>query len=80
MDELPGWRREGAALVRDYAFEDFAGALAFVNAVGAIAEREGHHPDVELGWGRVRLRFTTHDAGGLTERDYALARMVDAET
>jgi 4a-hydroxytetrahydrobiopterin dehydratase len=65
----PGWERSGEAVVRLYKKPDFATALAFVVQVGCWAEKHDHHPDVELGWGRVRLLWTTHDAGGVTRLD-----------
>jgi 4a-hydroxytetrahydrobiopterin dehydratase len=75
----PSWRQEGATIVRDREFADFAAALAHVNAVGAVAEERGHHPDVLLhGWNRVRLTVSTHSEGGLTEADFALADALDA--
>ena len=74
----PQWTREEAALVREWVHEDFAAALAFVNAVGALAEEHGHHPDILLhGWNRVRLTLSTHSAGGLTPADEALAAALD---
>jgi len=72
------WSREGDALVRSYRFPDFASALAFTVHVGMVAEKRDHHPDVQLGWGRARLLWTTHDAGGITELDLALAEASDA--
>jgi 4a-hydroxytetrahydrobiopterin dehydratase len=65
------------ALERELAFADFAEALAFVNRVGELAEAENHHPDVEIRWNRVRLRWWTHVAGGITERDHALAALTN---
>jgi 4a-hydroxytetrahydrobiopterin dehydratase len=76
--QLTGWRVEGGHhLTKSYAFEDFATALAFVNRVGEVAERNGHHPDVALGWGRVRLDVWTHKIDGLTESDFVLAAKCD---
>lgn len=74
------WQDDGAALTKDFAFADFPAALAFVNAVGAVAEARNHHPDILLhGWRHVRLTLTTHDAGGaVTDADHALAAAVDA--
>jgi 4a-hydroxytetrahydrobiopterin dehydratase len=74
------WKTEGDALVSDRRFADFATAMAFVNAVGAVAEERNHHPDILLhGWNRVRLTLTTHDAGGtVTDADHALASAIDA--
>jgi 4a-hydroxytetrahydrobiopterin dehydratase len=69
-----GWAREGThAITREFKFEDFASALAFVVRLGCLAEKRDHHPDVELGWGRVKVLWTTHDAGGLTKLDLELA-------
>ena len=61
------------ALQREFSFANFADALAFVNRVGELAEAENHHPDVELGWGRVVLRWRTHSAEAITDRDRELA-------
>jgi len=58
--------------------EDFADSLAFVNAVGALAEDMDHHPDVDIRWNVVTLRLSTHSAGGLTRKDLELARRIDA--
>lgn len=72
------WSREGESLVREWAFADFAAALAFVNAVGEAAERANHHPDIVLhGWNKVRLTLSTHSQGGLTQADFDLARTVE---
>lgn len=71
------WRREGDVLVKVVRRGDFAGALAFVVAVGMRAERADHHPDVDIRWDTVTLRLTTHSAGGLTDRDLALAAEID---
>ena len=75
----PTWKTEGDALVRDLEFPDFARALAFVNAVGGLAEERNHHPDILLhGWNKVRLTLATHDAGGtVTDADHALAEAID---
>ena len=64
-------------LTKTYPFEDFASALAFVNKIGAVAEEQGHHPDVFLAWGRVRLEIFTHKVDGLTESDFILAAKAD---
>jgi 4a-hydroxytetrahydrobiopterin dehydratase len=72
------WEREGDEIVREWKFDDFAAALAFVNRVAEAAEEENHHPDIELhGWNKVRLSMTNHSAGGLTETDFALAGRFD---
>jgi 4a-hydroxytetrahydrobiopterin dehydratase len=64
-------------LEREYRFPDFRTALEFVNRVGAIAESEGHHPDLELAWGRVGVKIFTHKIDGLTESDFVLAAKID---
>ena len=73
------WRREGAEIVRERTFADFRGAMAFANRVADAAEEAGHHPDILAhGYKHVALRLSTHSEGGLTERDFALARTLDA--
>ncbi len=74
--ELPGWRIEGEELVAAWEFPDFGSALAATVRVGMLAERADHHPDLELGWGRLAARLTTHSAGGLTVKDLELARSI----
>jgi 4a-hydroxytetrahydrobiopterin dehydratase len=77
--EDSAWRREGDEIVRDFKFEDFAQAMAFVNRVAEAAEAANHHPDILVhGWNRVRLSVTNHSQGGLTDADFALAKSVDA--
>lgn len=79
LTQVPGWGTEkDHHLVRTYTFPDFAKALAFVNRVGAIAEAEGHHPDIYLAWGMVRVEIWTHKINGLTESDFILAAKIDA--
>lgn len=64
-------------LTKAYTFRNFAEALAFTNTVGAVAEEEGHHPDIHLAWGKVRLDIWTHKVDGLTESDFVLAAKAD---
>ncbi len=71
------WTREGDVLATTVKLHDFAAALAFVNAVGAAAEAANHHPDIDIRWNTVRLALTTHDSGGITLLDLALAGVVD---
>jgi 4a-hydroxytetrahydrobiopterin dehydratase len=72
------WAEVDGALEREFEFADFAEALAFVNRVGELAEAENHHPDVEIHWNRVKLRWWTHVANAITERDRELATRTDA--
>jgi len=75
---LPDWTLREERLSRSFRFPDFQSALDFVNRVGAVAEEQGHHPDIHLGWGRADIETWTHDAGGITEADFALAAKIDA--
>ena len=71
------WAREGDELVTSVTLHDFKAALTFVNAVGEAAEAANHHPDIDIRWNTVNLALTTHDAGGLTRFDLALAAAID---
>jgi 4a-hydroxytetrahydrobiopterin dehydratase len=76
--QLPDWRViEQHHLEKEFLFPDFAAALDFVNHIGALAEREGHHPDLCFGWGRVQVVVYTHKIRGLTESDFVLAAKID---
>jgi 4a-hydroxytetrahydrobiopterin dehydratase len=73
-----GWERVGEdAIAKRFSFPDFGAALGFVVRVGCLAEKKDHHPDVELGWGRARVLWSTHDAGGVTQLDLDAAEAVD---
>jgi len=76
LRRTPGWERAGGELRRTYRFRDFREALAFVNRVGGLAEAAGHHPDIDIRYNAVTLVLTTHDAGGLTSKDFELARAI----
>jgi 4a-hydroxytetrahydrobiopterin dehydratase len=74
----PAWSREGTTrLRRELGFRNFRDAFGFTARVALLAESEGHHPDLELGWGRVAVTLTTHAAGGLTDNDFILAAKID---
>ncbi len=75
---LPAWSSDGKSIRREFRFADFDATMAFVNAVAAIARRRDHHPDLEVGYSRVLVAYTSHDVGGLSERDFASAAEVDA--
>jgi 4a-hydroxytetrahydrobiopterin dehydratase len=78
MTQLDGWAVDGEKkLTKTYTFPDFVQALAFVNRAGAVAEEEGHHPDIFLTWGKVGVELTTHAIGGLSENDFILAAKLD---
>jgi 4a-hydroxytetrahydrobiopterin dehydratase len=78
LTQLPGWKIESGELVRTFEFKDFVAALNFVNQVGKLAEQAGHHPDIDIRYNRVRLALVTHDAGGLTEKDFDLAAKIQS--
>jgi 4a-hydroxytetrahydrobiopterin dehydratase len=71
------WTRQGDELTTTVKLHDFAAALEFVNAVGAVAEAANHHPDIDIRWNKVRLVLSTHDSGGITLLDLALAGAID---
>ncbi len=77
---VPDWKKNGATIARTYQFKDFPAAIKFVNAVARLAEKAWHHPDIDIRWNKVTLVLTTHDAGGLTKKDFALARKFDARS
>jgi 4a-hydroxytetrahydrobiopterin dehydratase len=74
---LPKWTRKGGAISRVFQFRDFATAMEFVNAVARLAEQANHHPDIDIRYNKVTLSLTTHDEGGLTEKDFDLATKAD---
>jgi len=78
LRSVPTWVKRGQVIRHTYEFADFIPAMKFVNAVARAAERAQHHPDIDIRWNRVTLALTTHDAGGLTTKDFALAAQADA--
>ncbi len=78
LTTVPGWVRDDDEIVRSFDRGDFTGSIKFVNAIAAAANAADHHPDLAISWGDVMVRLTSHDAGGLTARDFALARSIDA--
>ncbi len=77
LGTLTGWQIENNALTKTYTFANFAQSLAFVNRVGAAAEAADHHPDIVIRYSKVTLALSTHDSGGITEKDFALAAEAD---
>lgn len=81
LSQLSGWSLQkasaGPQIEKEYRFPDFQKALDFVNRLGAVAEAEGHHPDVYLSWGKVWVALSTHSIGGLSENDFILAAKAD---
>ena len=77
LGSLPSWHVERGELVRTFSFADFRAAMGFVNQVAELAEAAGHHPDIDIRYNTVRLGLVSHDAGGLTAKDFDLAAAAD---
>ena len=77
LRKLGGWLRVENSIQKQFQFKDFSQSMAFVNLVAAIAESEGHHPDISIRWNRVTMSLTTHAIGGLSENDFILAAKID---
>ena len=78
LAKLPGWERNGDEIVKEYGFDGFGDAIAFVVRVAFRAEKANHHPDVDVRYNRVRVALSTHSDGGITAKDLALAAEADA--
>jgi 4a-hydroxytetrahydrobiopterin dehydratase len=78
LRDLPGWRIEDGKLMRDLETDGWPTTLMVVNAIGFLAEAADHHPDLHVSWSSVRIALSTHTAKGITEKDFALAREMDA--
>jgi 4a-hydroxytetrahydrobiopterin dehydratase len=79
MSVPEGWREEDEALVREFELESFPAAIEFVRRLAELAERENHHPDIDIRYRRVLVRWSTHSAGGVTERDREMAARTSGE-
>ena len=77
MKDLRGWTLQGDEIVKQYSFKDFLAAIAFVNRLAPEADLADHHPDILISYKRVRLTYSTHSEGGLTDKDFAGAAMAD---
>jgi len=75
---LPGWEAGGGAIAKTYEFKNYYETMAFVNATAWISHREDHHPDLEVGYNKCRVRYTSHEVGGLSENDFICAAKVEA--
>lgn len=78
LQQLPQWRREGKVICREFTFRNYHETMAFVNASAWISHREDHHPDLEVGYNRCTVRYTTHAVDGLSENDFICAAKIDA--
>ena len=77
LASLPGWSKTGIAIERKYEFKDFVEAMKFVNRIADAAEAAGHHPDIQIVYNRVTLQLTSHDSGGVTQRDVKMAGRIN---
>lgn len=78
LQRLPNWTLQGDQIERLLTFEDFVSAMIFVNRLAEVAEELGHHPEIRIVYNRVNLVLSTHDAGGLTQKDFQLAHRIDS--
>jgi 4a-hydroxytetrahydrobiopterin dehydratase len=78
LKELPGWEFAGTRIFKTYAFRDYYQTMAFVNALAWISHREDHHPDLEVGYNKCRVEYSTHAIGGLSENDFICASKAEA--
>ncbi|MSR37005.1 MAG: 4a-hydroxytetrahydrobiopterin dehydratase [Gemmatimonadetes bacterium] len=77
LKERSGWKREGDAIAKEFKFPAFRDAIVFVNRVAGLADDMNHHPDIDIRYDKVKLRLSSHDAGGVTERDLTLAQAIE---
>ena len=77
LGKLPGWELRGGEIGRTFEFPDFAKAMGFTVSVSLLAEKANHHPDIDIRWNKVTLALSTHSAGGLTAKDFALASKIE---
>jgi 4a-hydroxytetrahydrobiopterin dehydratase len=77
LAEIPGWERSGSEIVRSIRFPEFIDGVRFVDRLAEMAEAADHHPDIDIRYRMVRLALTTHDEGGITDKDFALARQIN---
>ena len=77
LEATPGWQLKNEALSQTFTFTDFGEAMSFVQSVAALAERAGHHPDIDIRYNKVTLALSTHDEGGITNKDFSLAAAIN---
>jgi 4a-hydroxytetrahydrobiopterin dehydratase len=77
LASVPDWKQQGDNITRTFQFKDFPGSIKFVNSLADVAEKSNHHPDIDIRWNKVTLALSTHDAGGLTKKDFELAKQFD---
>ncbi len=77
LKTVPNWSKRGQTIVRTFKFEGFLEGLDFVNRIALKAQESNHHPDIDIRFNKVTLKLTTHDAGGITKKDFSLGRQCD---
>jgi 4a-hydroxytetrahydrobiopterin dehydratase len=80
LDTRDGWKRTGDALVKNFRFPSFRDSVVFVNRMATLADDNNHHPDIDIRYNQVRVSLSTHDAGGITEKDLQMAEQIDFAT
>jgi 4a-hydroxytetrahydrobiopterin dehydratase len=78
LNDLPGWSLDGGAIAKTFSFKNYYETMAFVNASAWISHREDHHPDLEVGYNKCRVKYSTHSVGGLSDKDFECAGKVEA--
>jgi 4a-hydroxytetrahydrobiopterin dehydratase len=78
LAQVPGWEQSGAQISKTYSFKNYYETMAFVNAAAWVSHREDHHPDLEVGYNKCRVHYSTHSVGGLSENDFICAAKLDA--
>lgn len=78
LSSVPNWKKKSSTISRTFEFKDFPAAIKFVNRMAKLAEKAWHHPDIDIRWNKVALVLATHSEGGLTQKDFALAKKIDA--
>jgi 4a-hydroxytetrahydrobiopterin dehydratase len=77
LTDLPGWHHRGNAIEKHFDRKDFTGSMRFANAIADAANAQDHHPDIAISWNDVGITLSSHDAGGLTDRDFTLATTIE---
>ena len=80
LKKLDNWILKDVVIFKELKFKNFAESLKFVNQIGKIAEEQNHHPDIEFGWGYCKISLQSHDVGGLSAKDFNLAKLIDQST
>ena len=78
LAQVPGWEHQGGQIVKTFSFKNYYETMAFVNAAAWVSHREDHHPDLEVGYNRCRVRYSTHSVGGLSENDFICAAKLES--